>query len=297
MSPFTSITRLAPLALAFATTPLMAENAAPAAPAAPAATKPAAPSAPAQLVFQNGRSIPLSSVDIAQDKVLIKTAADGFDAGQSFPLTAVSHVFGDRPAELNQAIALLLFDRHKEAIDLLEPLLAAHRVSAKIPGNFWIESARTLLVCFALTGDAARCTQLGKDISDATPPQGGDPFVSLGKALLMPASVSPEDRDMSLKDLTADEMPADVAAYASFYRSRLFKEQKKNAEALQALLAVPCLYPSGGLILNAAAEILASDLLASLSRRDEATHLINSALRVSQGTILIEEGNKRLESM
>jgi hypothetical protein len=291
MSPFTSITRLAPLALAFATTPLMAENAAPAAP------KPAAPSAPAQLVFQNGRSIPLSSVDIAQDKVLIKTAADGFDAGQSFPLTAVSHVFGDRPAELNQAIALLLFDRHKEAIDLLEPLLAAHRVSAKIPGNFWIESARTLLVCFALTGDAARCTQLGKDISDATPPQGNDPFVSLGKALLMPASVSPEDRDMSLKDLTADEMPADVAAYASFYRSRLFKEQKKNAEALQALLAVPCLYPSGGLILNAAAEIHASDLLASLSRRDEATHLINSALRVSQGTILIEEGNKRLESM
>jgi hypothetical protein len=291
MSPFTSITRLAPLALAFATTPLMAENAAPAAP------KPAAPSAPAQLVFQNGRSIPLSSVDIAQDKVLIKTAADGFDAGQSFPLTAVSHVFGDRPAELNQAIALLLFDRHKEAIDLLEPLLAAHRVSAKIPGNFWIESARTLLVCFALTGDAARCTQLGKDISDATPPQGSDPFVSLGKALLMPASVSPEDRDMSLKDLTADEMPADVAAYASFYRSRLFKEQKKNAEALQALLAVPCLYPSGGLILNAAAEIHASDLLASLSRRDEATHLINSALRVSQGTILIEEGNKRLESM
>jgi tetratricopeptide (TPR) repeat protein len=291
MSPFTSITRLAPLALAFATTPLMA------APAAPAATKPAAPSAPAQLVFQNGRSIPLSSVDIAQDKVLIKTAADGFDAGQSFPLTAVSHVFGDRPAELNQAIALLLFDRHKEAIDLLEPLLAAHRVSAKIPGNFWIESARTLLVCFALTGDAARCTQLGKDISDATPPQGSDPFVSLGKALLMPASVSPEDRDMSLKDLTANEMPADVAAYASFYRSRLFKEQKKNAEALQALLAVPCLYPSGGLILNAAAEIHASDLLASLSRRDEATHLINSALRVSQGTILIEEGNKRLESM
>jgi hypothetical protein len=269
----------------------MAENAAPAAP------KPAAPSAPAQLVFQNGRSIPLSSVDIAQDKVLIKTAADGFGAGQSFPLTAVSHVFGDRPAELNQAIALLLFDRHKEAIDLLEPLLAAHRVSAKIPGNFWLESARTLLVCFALTGDAARCTQLGKDISDATPPQGSDPFVSLGKALLMPASVSPEDRDVSLKDLTADEMPADVAAYASFYRTRLLKEQKKNAEALQALLAVPCLYPSGGLILNAAAEIHASDLLAGLSRRDEATHLINSALRVSQGTILIEEGNKRLESL
>lgn len=293
MSRFTPITRLLPFALAFATTPLTAENAAP----APTVSATPAPAAPAQLVFQNGRSIPLSSVDIAQDKVLIKTAADGFGVGQSFPLSAVSHVFGDRPAELNQAIALLLFDRTKEAIELLEPLLAAHRVSAKIPGNFWIESARTLLVCYALTGDSARCTQLGKDISDATPAQGSDPFVSLGKALLMPASASIEDRDVSLKDLTADEMPADVAAYASFCRSRLLKEQKKNADALQALLTVPCLFPSGGLILNAAAEILASDLLAGLNRRDEASQLINSALRVSQGTILIEEGNKRLESL
>ena len=277
MSPFTSLTRLLPLALALSAAPLVAE--------------------PAQLVFQNGRSIPLSSVDFVQDKVLIKTTAEGFGAGQSFPLTAVSHVFGDRPPELNQAIALLLFDRQKEAIELLEPLLAAHRVSAKIPGNFWIESARTLLVCYALTGDADRCTQLGKDISDATPSQGSDPFVSLGKALLMPASASPEDREVALKDLTAEEMPADVASYASFYRSRLLKEQKKNVEALQAMLAVPCLHPSGGIIINAAAEILAADLLAALNRRDEATTLVNSALRVTQGTILTDEANKRLESL
>ena len=180
---------------------------------------------------------------------------------------------------------------------MLEPLLAAHRVSAKLPGNFWIESARTLLVCYALTGDADRCTQLGKDISDATPSQGSDPFVSLGKALLMPASASPEDREVALKDLTAEEMPADVASYASFYRSRLLKEQKKNVEALQAMLAVPCLHPSGGLIINAAAEILAADLLAALNRRDEATTLVNSALRVTQGTILTDEANKRLESL
>ena len=138
---------------------------------------------------------------------------------------------------------------------------------------------------------------LGKEITDATSLQGSDPFVSLGKVLLMPSSVSPEDRDVSLKDLTADEMPADVAAYASFYRSRPLKEQKKNAEALQALLAVPCLYSSGGLILNAASEILAADMLAGLKRTDEATRLINSALRVAKGTILTDEANKRLESL
>lgn len=277
MSPFTSLTRILPLAFAFATAPLMA--------------------APAQLVFQNGRSIPLEAVEVAQDKIIVKTAVEGFGAGQSFPLTAISHVFGDRPALLNQAIALLLFDRPKEAIALLEPLLAAHRVSAKIPGNFWIESARTLLVCYAIIGDAARCAQLGKEISDTSSLQGADPFVALGKALLMPTSVSVEDREVSLKDLTADEMPAHVAAYASFYRSRLLKEQKKNDEALQTMLAVPCLYPSGGLILSAAAEIQASDMLAGLKRLNEATALINSALRVTQGTILHDEANKRLESL
>ena len=277
MSPITPITRLLPIALAFSVAPLGAE--------------------PVQLVFQNGRSIPISAVDIAQDKVLIKSAAEGFSPGQSFPLQAVDHIFGDRPPEMNQAIALILFEKQSEAIPLLESLVATHRVSAKIPGNFWLESARALLVSYALTGDSARCTQLGKDISDATPAQGSDPFVSLGKALLMPESTGLEERDISLKDLTTDEMPADVAAYASFFRAKLLKQQKKTPEALHSLLAVPGLHSSGGLILNAAAEILAADMLAALNRRDEAVLLIQSALRVTQGTILTDEANKRLESL
>jgi len=277
MSPITPITRLLPIALAFSVAPLGAE--------------------PVQLVFQNGRSIPISAVDIAQDKVLIKSAAEGFSPGQSFPLQAVDHIFGDRPPEMNQAIALILFEKQSEAIPLLESLVATHRVSAKIPGNFWLESARALLVSYALTGDSARCTQLGKDISDATPAQGSDPFVSLGKALLMPESTGLEERDISLKDLTTDEMPADVAAYASFFRAKLLKQQKKTPEALHSLLAVPGLHSSGGLILNAAAEILAADMLAALNRRDEAGLLIQSAQRVTQGTILTDEANKRLESL
>jgi hypothetical protein len=60
---------------------------------------------------------------------------------------------------------------------------------------------------------------------------------------------------------------------------------------------VPGLHSSGGLILNAAAEILAADMLAALNRRDEAGLLIQSALRVTQGTILTDEANKRLESL
>lgn len=273
----TSITRLVSATLALSSAPLIASS--------------------AQLVFQSGRSVPLNAVDIAQDKVVIKVATEGFNPGQAFPLTAVSHVFGERPPELNQAIALLLVEKPQDAIAKLEPVAATHRVSAKIAGNFWTESARALLVAYALMGDAARATQIGKDISDATPAQGSDPFVSLGKALLMSSSASFEDREMALKDMTTDNLPADVAAYATFFRAKLLKEQKKNPEALQAYLSVPGLYPSGGLIINAAAEIHAASLLEILSRRDEASVLVKSALLVCQGTILADQANRLLESL
>lgn len=273
----TSITRLVTAALALSSAPLIASS--------------------AVLVFQNGRTVPLNAVDVVQDKVVIKAAAVGFNPGQAFPLAAVSHVFGERPPELNQAIALLLVEKPQEAIAKLEPVAATHRVSAKIAGNFWTESARALLVAYALMGDSARATQIGKDISESTPAQGSDPFVSLGKALLMSSSASFEDRDMALKDMTTDNLPADVAAYATFFRAKLLKEQKKNPEALQAYLAVPGLYPAGGLIINAAAEIHAASLLEILNRRDEAGVLVKSALLVCQGTILAEQANKLLESL
>jgi len=277
MSIMTSITRLVTATLTLSSAPLIASS--------------------AQLVFQNGRSVPLNAVDIAQDKVVIKAATEGLNLGQAFPLTSVSHVFGERPPELNQAIALLLVEKPQDAIAKLEPVAATHRVSAKIAGNFWTESARALLVAYALMGDAARATQIGKDISDATPAQGSDPFVSLGKALLMPSSASFEDREMALKDMTADNLPADVAAYATFFRAKLLKEQKKNPEALQAYLSVPGLFPSGGLIINAAAEIHAANLLEMLNRRDEAGVLVKSALLACQGTILADQANRLLESL
>jgi hypothetical protein len=102
---------------------------------------------------------------------------------------------------------------------------------------------------------------------------------------------------MALKDMTTDNLPADVAAYATFFRAKLLKEQKKNPEALQAYLSVPGLFPSGGLIINAAAEIHAANLLEMLNRRDEAGVLVKSALLACQGTILADQANRLLESL
>lgn len=253
---------------------------------------------PVRVVFQNGNSIPASALALEGDKFVVKTAAEEYAPGQSFPMTMVDHIYGDKPAEINQAIALILTGRSKEAQTLLLPVIEQHRITAKIPGNFWLDAARALLVAYASNGEGADTTAIGKEIADTTPAQGIEPFASLGKALLLPTlTTSAEDRAIALSNLCADNLPADLCAYASFFRGNILKKDRKNAEALEAYLAVPCLYPSGGLILNAAAELQAADLLVPLKRPKEALALVESALRVTTGTVLADEANKRFTSL
>jgi len=188
----------------------------------------------ARVVFPNGKSIPLASLTLQGDKLVVQTETEGFKTGQTFPLQSADHVYGEKPAAVNQAVALLLTGRPKEAQKLLEPVVAEHRITAKIPGNFWLEPARALLVAHAANGDAKECTEIGKEISEATPAQGTDPFVTLGKALLLPATVKLAEREAALRDLTTNSFPADVSAYAAYFRGNLFKKEKRNAEALEA---------------------------------------------------------------
>jgi hypothetical protein len=250
-----------------------------------------------RIVFQNGNSIPLSAVTLQGDKLVVTGSAEGFTQGQSFPAQSADHVYGERPMAIRQAVALLLMDNPKDALKQLEPIIAAHRSTAKVPGNFWLESARAALVAYALTGSTEKVSEIGKEISDATPAQGIDPFVSLGKALLLSKSVAVEDRLVALQDLTVGSQPTDVSAYASFFSGNLLKEEKRVPEALEAYLSVSCLFPSGGMMLNAVSEIKAADILATLGRREEALALVNSASRVSADTVLAEESKKRLETL
>ena len=289
---FTSHTfRLALLACAAATLPMPTAGAA----------------EPARIVLQNGRSVMVSSVALQGDKLVVNAPGEGFAQGQIIALETVSHVFGERPAELNPAIALLLTNKPGDAAKLLEPILVAHRVTAKLPGNFWLEAARAALVAYAVEGNAAKVTELGKEISDATPAPGSDPFVSLGKALMLPSSTKATDREVAFRDLTTDNLPADVCAYASFYRANLLKSAKRSADAaatlkqdmdtLEAYLTVPCLFPTGGMILNGVAQLEASAYLGNIERREERVALLKSSIHYSAGTLVAVEANKRLESL
>jgi tetratricopeptide (TPR) repeat protein len=262
---------------------------------------------PVQVVFQNGRSIPISSLALEADKLVIKTSGNGFTAGQSFPLTSADHIYGGKPEQINSGVALLLIGKPAEALKLLEPVVAEQRLTAKIPGNFWLEAARAALVAHAVMGNTAKTTEIGKEISDATPSQGIDPFVSLGKALLLPASTPVEDRGVALGDLTTDNLPADLAAYASFYRGNLLNEVKRDKDpakalkqtmaALEAYLMVPTLYPAGSMVLNGVAEAKAAEILVSLGRREEAIALFNSSIRETGGTLVAVDSAKRLEEL
>ena len=252
---------------------------------------------PIRVVFQNGRSVPLSSVTLQGNNLTLTAAAEGFTPGQVFSLESASHIFGDKPTEIHPATALMLMGKPGDALKLLEPLLVSQRVSSKIPGNFWLEAARAASVAYALDGNSTKCEEIGKEISDATPSQGIDPFVSLGKALMMPASTKVADRETALRDLTTDNLPADVCAYASFFRGNLLKGAKRDKEALEAYLMVSCLFPTGGIILSGVAELNASEYLNTATRREEAVALLKSAISHTTGTLVVAEANKRLESL
>jgi hypothetical protein len=254
---------------------------------------------PARIVLQNGKSIPISAVTLQGDKLVVKVLGDGFTPGQILPLQSADHIYGEKPPQINQALAILLTDKEKakDARKLLEPVIAEHKITAKIPGNFWLEAAKVMLVTCAVQADGGACSEIGKEISDASPMQGIDPFVALGKALMMSPLADLAERDAALRDQTTDNLPADICAFAEFYRGELYRKEKKDAQALNCYLRVSCLYPSGGLVLNAASEIRASDLLATLDKREEAIAIANSALRGSAGTLLADEAKKRLESL
>lgn len=267
-----------------------------------AAALAASPFASAQegtrFVFQNGKSVPIAAAAITGDKLEIRAAAEGFTPGQSFPLTSVDHVYGIKPAGINEGIALLLTGKQDDARRLLTPIVATEKITAKFPGNFWVEAARALLLAESLRGDSTVCTALAKEIADATPEQGTDPFSPLSKAILMPAlTTKASDREVAYRDLLIDSQPADVAGYASYFRGVLLLEEKRKPEALEAFLTTPCLYPSAGLVITAACELKAADILIEMKRPDEALALANSAARGAAGTVLAEEAKKRIDSL
>ncbi len=252
---------------------------------------------PIRVVFQNGRGILLSSLSLQGNSLTLVAPVEGYPQGQTFPLESADHIFGDKPAEINPAIALLLMDKPSDALKLLEPIVVSQRNSAQISGNFWLEAARATLIAYALEGNSTKCVEIGKEISAATPSQGTDPFVSLGKALMMATTTKITDRELALRDLTTETFPVDVCAYASFFRGNLLRTAKRDKEALESYLMVPCVFPTGGMVVSGVAELNASDYLKTSTRREEAVALLKSCVTHTAGTLVAAEANKRLESL
>lgn len=250
-----------------------------------------------RIVFSNGRGIPVDALAIEGGKFVVKKDADGAASGQSFPLGAASHVSGEKPAAINQAIALVLTEKPKEALELLEPVLASQKASAAVPGNYWVEAARAALYANSLYNEPAKAEALGKAISDATPAQGNDPSIRLGKAMALPRSVKSTDRIGAFGDLVSDDLPAEISAIASYFRGKLQQTYEKEPEAFESFLTVGCIYPTGGIITTSAAELSAAEILNKRDRRDEALALLTSAARGAKGTAIGDEAAKRLESL
>ncbi|WP_367873817.1 hypothetical protein [Luteolibacter sp. Populi] len=258
-----------------------------------------------RLVFVNGRSLPIANVTADGGKFTVKTAAEGFQAGNSFTLAQVSHVSGEKPAEISKGIGLMLMDESAQALSLLEPVVKEQRASATVPGNYWLEAARATVLAYSLSNEPAKAETLGKEISEITPESGVDPTLRLGQALMTPLTVKFDDRVAKLTEQINDSNPVEVSAYAAYFRGKLLKkinEPERQEAALISFLSIGCLYPASGLILTSAAEMNAAELVKvkpgdSEKRRGEALALLTSAARGSKGTVVGVAAGKALEGL
>lgn len=308
------ITRFAALAVATITLPLLATQtcygqAAPAAQPTPdaggeQAFEKQAPM-PVQFVLLNNQSIPVTAVSMQNGSLVVRNESPGFLVGDVIALDRISHVFGEKPPAINQGTALVLLGMPNEAIELLKPVVAAQRSTAKFSGNHWIEAARALTMAYALKGSRTECLDLAKEISDATPEPGPDPFTELGKALMIPDKTATDEKATALAEMTADIYPAETRAFASYFRGLAFEASGKHQDALGAFLSVSCLYPSGNMVANAASQLKSADLLIASPRqgeavpmmRKEALAMIKAAEPNAANTVLAKEVTKRLDSL
>lgn len=238
------------------------------------------------------KSVPIEKLTLAAGKFNVK------DPGDKYPPVLnenwASHVSGSEPPQISEAVGLLLMNKPSDAIALLDPVMEKHAVTAKIPGNYWIRAARAALVAHSINRATSKCEEIGKAISDATPVAGDDPSVALSRAMLTPLSVKIDDRIAALESLANDASPAEVSAYASFFRGNLLKTARKNDLALDSYLWIPARFPTCGRVIVAAAELNAGELLATLGRRDEAILCMEDAVREGKGTAIGAEAEKRI---
>lgn len=239
------------------------------------------------------RSIPINNLSLQGGNYTVKTPGEGLPT-RPLPESTASHVSGQEPPQIAEAVGLLLMNKPADSLTLLSPILEEHKISAKVPGNHWLTAARAALVAYSINRSTANAADIGKAISDATPAAGDDPSVALSTAMMTPLSVKIDDRIAALAELSNDGSPADVSAYACFFRGNLLKTAKRNKEALEAYLTIPAVYPTCSRVVTAAAHMNAAELLANMGRREEALFYLEDAVREGKGTAVGAEAERRI---
>jgi tetratricopeptide (TPR) repeat protein len=269
----------------------------------PATAEPAAQAAaeedvqPLRIVFQGGRTVSLEALKVEGDQFEVVAAEGDLTVGQKVPVSSAIHLFGDKPAAVNEGIALMLLGNSEKAIATLEPVLESQRVTASVPGNFWVESARAAVLAYANMANGPKVDGLLKELKAANKEKSTDTLADLAKVLMLPSATKIEQKVAAFDALINDVSPTDVAAYATYFKGEALKKAKRDVEASESYLVAPTLYPTGHGVLNGAAELSASEFLIRKNRVEEAVSLLNSAARSAPNTSVAAEAQKRLQTV
>lgn len=264
-----------------------------------------AESQPVMIAFRGGRTIPVSALSVANGMFVLKQAVENLPAGQTVPLDSAETVLGDKPIELMQATAFVLQQKPADALKLLEPILVENQATATVPGNFWVEAARSAIIAYAMINNEGKVRDLKQQLDKAN---GGsaDPIGKVVAALSLKPSTKFELKEQAFSDAMLDSNPVDVIAFAAYFRGQLFESVKDVNRALESYFSIVNLYPTGNNVVNAAAHFRAGEMIlvqptmdAELQKlaRGEAIGLFKAAAADAKGTVFSEEAAKRLESL
>ncbi len=206
------------------------------------ASAPAA-SAPPTIVLKNGLSQPAVQIERQDDRVMVTVTTPSGGKGQvAYNVSDISELKMPPPPELATAAALIANGHAREALELLQPILAFEQSLRDIPGNYWDKTALTQSYALANVNQTAESESLLKDIIKSS----SNPEMQLAAKLQLSLESPPKDAGEALTDYdTIISKSSDAATLTRAWMAEgdIHFSQHEFADAVLNYLSVVVFYP------------------------------------------------------
>ena len=246
----------------------------------------------------NGLQVPLDNVKVNGADLEMTKEAAGLIVGQKIPGGFIDVINIPRPAAFTQAMAKILDGAPAEAPGIVEPIRAQYEPFIGFRGNIWHEAMRIKLIAFGAAGDKGALDTTISLVMRQKPGLDETATIELAHALAETAKKS-EERLNQLKAFMGDNRTPTTNAIAQYFIAETLAASKKDDEALEGYLRVPCMNPVCDPVVLAASQIRAALRLQRLGpdHKKEAAQLFRWGVRAVTGTSFGQTAESSLKDL